>query len=199
MRIDLLKLLDKKNVIKNGHFKLTSGRHSDTYINKDSIFCIPELFELIILEMSLNIRNSFQFDIITGPAIAGAVLAAPIANSLGTIFIYPEKIDLYAFDYEIEDTVMEFRRGYDKVLENNVKVVIVEDIITTGKSINMTIEAIEKHGAQVSGIVAIWNRTGWKTDKCSTISLIDKPVESWEPESCPLCVEGIPLQNPKEL
>jgi orotate phosphoribosyltransferase len=199
MRINLKRLLDKKDVIKNGHFQLTSGRHSDTYINKDSIYCIPELFELIILEMSLIIRNSFHYDIITGPAIAGAVLAAPIANSLSTIFIYPEKVQLCSLDYEVVDEEMQFRRGYDKVLENNINVVIVEDIITTGKSVELTTEAIEKHGAQVSGIVSIWNRTGWKTDKCSTVSLIDEPVESWDPESCPLCVEGIPLQNPKEL
>jgi orotate phosphoribosyltransferase len=189
MRINFAKILEKKGIIKNGHFELTSGRHSDTYINKDSIYCVPELFELVILEMSLIARNNFYCDIITGPAIAGAVLAAPIANSLSTIFIYPEKTE----------KGMQFRRGYDKVLENNINVVIVEDIITTGKSINMTIEAIEKHGAQVSGIAAIWNRTGWKTDKCSTISLIDEPVESWDPESCPLCIEGIPLENPKEL
>jgi orotate phosphoribosyltransferase len=195
MRIDFLEMLNKHNIIKSGHFILTSGRHSDAYINKDSIYCNPNLFELLILEMSLIVKNLFYCDIITGPAIAGAVLAAPIANSLSKIFVYPEKTD---------EIIMDFRRGYDKILGNRIgiarnQVVIVEDIITTGSSIEKTIEAIERYGARVSGIAAIWNRTGWKTDKCSTISLIDEPVESWDPDSCPLCVEGIPLENPKEL
>lgn len=188
MKINLKESFEKKNVIKNGHFKLTSGNHSDTYINKDSIFCIPELFESVIIEMSYTIKRNFNCDIITGPAIAGAVLAAPVSNFLSRIFVYPEKID----------GKMVFRRGYDKILED-ARVVIIEDIITTGGSIEKTIKAIHNNRAHVEGIIAIWNRTNWDTGICPTISLINEHVMSWTPESCPLCADNIPLQDPKDL
>ncbi len=186
--MDYIEELEKYNIIKKGHFNLTSGRHSDTYINKDSIYCTPGLYEHITLKMARMISEEFICDVITGPAIAGAVLATTIAQFLGKTFIYPEKID----------GNMVFRRGYDKILKNE-EVVLVEDIITTGGSVNKTIGAIEECGGEVTGIIVIWNRTNWSTDKCKTLSIINEPVESWEPESCPLCAKNIPLQDPKEL
>jgi len=183
------KLLEEHGIIKTGHFKLTSGRHSNQYINKDAIYSNPYLFDLIITKMAQELDSYLEiFDIITGPAIAGAILAAPISiQFFNKIFVYPEKID----------DKMVFRRGYDKILKNR-KVWIVEDIITTGGSIKKTISAIEKCGGKVVGISAIWDRGRRYIDGHTILSLINEFVPSYAPEECPDCKRGKPLQNPKE-
>ena len=89
-QLNMYELLVKSAVIMEGHFLLTSGRHSNVYINKDRIYSKPHLFSAVINEMVEKIRQSqTNFDIITGPAIAGAVLAAPISLLLNKTFVYP--------------------------------------------------------------------------------------------------------------
>ena len=203
------KLLEKYGVIKKGHFLLTSGRHSGQYINKDAIYCIPTLFSFIVNKIYTNILNEINYDnydVITGPAIAGAVLAAPIALKLGKIFVYPEKVIKSELaddpDKGVTDTsIMKFRRDYNKVLKHK-RVLIIEDIITTGKSVEQTIMAIKDCQGSVVGISAIWNRGIWsKTNNFPNIhfsSLINEYVLSYFPKACPLCRENrIPLQDPK--
>lgn len=194
-------LFEKYGVIKTGHFKLTSGKHSAQYINKDAIYSNPMLFDKVVTEMWDKINGyRHTFDIITGPAIAGAVLAAPISLLFydripiypeQTIFVYPEKIN----------EKMVFRRDYDKVLKHK-KVWVVEDIITTGNSVEKTIMAIRDCGGSVVGISAIWNRGAWKPNNligCQFLSLISEGVPSYWPDECPYCKENrIPLQDPKE-
>ena len=199
------KLFEKYNIIKTGHFKLTSGKHSGQYINKDAIYCIPELFSLIVNKIYTNIWNTANYDdydVITGPALAGAILAAPVALKLGKIFVYPEKaIESKLADNPndgvIETNIMKFRRGYDKRLKG-YRIWLIEDIITTGGSIEKTIEAVELCGGKVVGISVIWNRGKWHKN-IPILSLINDPVRSYQPNECPYCREGrMPLQNPKE-
>jgi len=193
-------LLEKHGVVLSGHFKLTSGKHSNTYINKDSIYCKTDLFELVIRNMIFEIAMSFNgYEVITGPAIAGAILAAPIANTIGKTFVYPEKVEDQPLHGDPSKWwKMEFRRGYDKVIKDK-RVLIVEDIITTGSSVEKTIKAIQECDGIPIGVMAIWNRTGWH--KLSIKSLINEKVDSWWPQNngCPLCIEGVPLQDTKEI
>lgn len=184
---NLLTLFEKFGVINHGHFLLSSERHSDTYINKDSAYCIPNVFKEIVINIFYEQAN-FRYDVITGPAIAGAVLAAPISTLTGKIFVYPEKIDGF----------MKFRRGYDKVI-NRKRILLVEDIITTGNSVVKTIASIQICGGIPVGVISIWNRTGWKLPGIPVISLINKPVESWDKSECELCKKGVKLQDPKSL
>jgi len=182
------KLLEKQGIIKTGHFQLTSGKHSNLYIDKDAIYSNPVLFDVIIRKMWGKIDNyENEFDVVTGPATAGAILAAPIALVLDKIFVYPEKID----------NEMVFRRGYDKILKNK-RVWLVEDVITTGGSIEKMIIAVKKCGGEVVGISAIWNRESWSpTVNIPFLPLINEFVPSCWPFECPECKAGIPLQDPK--
>jgi orotate phosphoribosyltransferase len=182
-------LLKQYSVTKTGRFQLTSGKHSDQYINKDDIYSNPILFSKIVNQMYKDIIPYIdRFDIITGPAIAGAILAAPISLSLNKIFIYPEKID----------GNMVFRRGYDKLLRNK-RVWIIEDIITTGGSIEKTIAAVVKCKGEVVGISAIWDRGSWSVKtNIPFLTLIHEFVSSYWPNECPFCKARKPLQNPKE-
>lgn len=184
---ELLKLY---GIIKEGHFKLSSGRHSSQYINKDAIYCNPKLYRIVYTKIWLSIRKYMKdIDIVTGPAIAGAILAQPIASlSEDKIFIYPEKIN--------EEMV--FRRGYDKIIKDKT-VWITEDIITTGNSVENTIDAVTFNGGEVLGISAIWNRSnGYVPSKGLFIPLINETVLSYLPESCPECTIDMALQDPKE-
>jgi len=181
------------NIIKKGHFFLSSGQHSDTYINKDSIFCNPYVFHKIVHKIT-KLTISFKYDIITGPAVAGAILAAPVSIILSNKkFVYPEK-------FKSNDNIdyMCFRRGYDKIIKNQ-KILIIEDIITTGSSVIKTMNSICNLGGSVAGIICIWNRTNWKPDNNIKIeSIINKQVESWVKNECPLCSKNIPLTDPKK-
>jgi len=180
--------------IQHGHFALTSGRHSDQYINKDALFRSP-LFNSIIFQLA-DVCHSFPINsttIITGPAVAGAILAAPVwfhlyrryhPTELG--FVYSEKIN----------GRLVFHRGYDRHLQGK-QVVIIEDIITTGGSVSSIATLITKYGGTVIGCACIWNRLGWNPFDFSTKALINEMVDSWTPEECPLCKNNIPLTSPK--
>jgi len=206
-------LYKEHGVVLEGHFGLSSGRHSDRYINKDVIYCNPELLEetvnSIIDVVSTNV-DPLGIDIVTGPAIAGAVLAIPTAMKMWKQFVYPEK--KYEIEYEdymdhgephtrekiISNKIMEFRRGYDKILKGK-RVLLVEDIITTGGSVKRTTDAIRLCGGTVVVVCAIWNRSGWQLDDCENLALIDTKVDSWAPEDCPQCLDGFSLIDPKSM
>jgi orotate phosphoribosyltransferase len=183
---DLIKSFEENDVLLNGHFVLSSGRHAKQYINKDRIFSIPSLFWKVVESMVVTTPNTDNIDIITGPAIAGAVLASNVAMRLNKIFVYPEKIN----------GKMVFQRGYDKILKGK-HVFIIEDIITTGGSVNKTIISINGLGGIVTGVSCIWSREDLSTFTIPMFSLIDKKIESWGENNCPMCREGIPLTNPK--
>lgn len=183
---DLIKSFEENDVLLNGHFVLSSGRHAKQYINKDRIFSIPSLFWKVVESMVVTTPNTDNIDIITGPAIAGAVLASNVAMRLNKIFVYPEKIN----------GKMVFQRGYDKILKGK-RVFIIEDIITTGGSVDKTIISINGLGSIVTGVSCIWSREDLSTFSIPMFSLINKKIESWDENNCPMCREGIPLTNPK--
>lgn len=193
-------LFEKHNVIKTGHFKLTSGKHSNQYINKDDIYSNPMLF-LKVMEAMYSQLNEYKdiFNVITGPAVAGAILAAPIALVMHKIFVYPEKVDGNPLAGNPGKwTKMIFRRGYDKILKHK-RVWLVEDIITTGQSVEKTIMAIKDCGGNVVGISAIWDRGRRYIDGFPILSLINEFVPSYWPDECPYCRKGrVPLTDPKE-
>lgn len=194
----MIEKFKEEGIIREGHFLLTSGEHSKLYIDKDRIFR-SNLFSPIVSSITTLAYQHFdlrKIDVITGPAVAGAVLAAPVCLEIQNraamgkpiYFVYPEKID----------GKMVFRRGYDKFLYGR-NVLIVEDIVTTGKSIIQTALAIYECGGNVEGVVSIWNRTDFQCLYVPVISLINKKVESWKPEDCLACRENIlPITNPKE-
>ena len=171
------KLLEERGVIMKGHFRLSSGRHSDTYINKDAIYCDPELFQIttVLLAGSSYVQNGVPLkamdtpncDIITGPAIAGAILAAPIALRTGKQFVYPEKVvtnwvrtNHIGNGAPIITSEMQLRRVYDKVVKGK-EVILIEDVITTGKSVIETCNVIGAAGGKVIEIRCIWNRSNF--------------------------------------
>lgn len=194
----MLKRLEECGVLKQGHWKLRSGNHSNIYCNKDAINQHPNLkytiatrLQVMVLRfLSANYTNIDDENIvITGPAIAGAIWAAPVAKDMMMPFVYPEKAT------EAGKDIMVFRRGYDKFLDGK-KVVIVEDIISSGGSVRLTIDAVERCGGEVIYVAAIWNRTG-ASFKCSSDAIMNDRAEMWSHDECPLCKMNEPLLDPK--
>ncbi len=163
-------------IIKNGHFKLSSGRHSDKYINKDELFFnLPTMYT--VLKKTKDVAFSFnRTQLITGPAMAGAILAAHVAYSLRIPYVYPDKVD----------NDMVFRKCFHEPIKGK-NVLIVEDIITTGSSVIKTARAIEDLGGFVLGVVCICNRGNWNPYNLIVRSLIDIEMNSWDANDCPLC------------
>lgn len=209
------------SIVKEDHWKLASGKHSKLYVSKDMITTNPILYPLIISRLSMLIREKFPvngFDIVTGPAVAGINFSAPVSLNLGKISVYPEKTWLDLGADIVEDYEMTFRSAFQKVLKGK-KVVLIEDVITTAGSIIKTFHSIKKCGGEVVAIFCIWNRDPERNkfirslkkhsgmymttnerigeDLTPIYSLVEKEVESWYPEECPLCKEGIPLRDPK--
>ena len=203
---DMIETLQTANIIKKGHFLLTSGNHSDTYIQKDIIHHHPEAFFKITNWLNFLVGD-YKYDYITGPALAGAIIARVIATDTHIPFVYPEKVIDYDKLNEMEPKMqldiitkkeipfkMKFRRGHDKFIKGK-RGLIVEDIITTGGSVEETATAMKLNKSIVVGVVSIWNRGYWNFYPNS--SIIKDKVEHFNPSDCQQCKDNIPLQDPK--
>jgi orotate phosphoribosyltransferase len=206
--MNVKQLLIDAGVVKKGHFILRSGMHSDTYINKDDIVLSTMAYIGVITQLSnlidLNVQNNF--DVISGPAVAGICFAAPVAIKMGIPFTYPEKAfnDYIDGVYEPGGYEFKFRSNFKDYLKGK-RVILIEDIITSGISVVKTCQSVTKCGGEVVGIACIWNRKPGLiilnnlTDKkrIPIYSLVTEKVDAWIPKECPLCKEGEPLINPK--
>lgn len=201
MLFDVLKNAD---IVLAGHFVLRSGRHSDLYINKDLILTKPTLFREIVTQFHYRIvnslRNTLKLDIsdlvISGPAVSGAIFSAPLSYSLDMPLVYPEKLTVS------EKTLMVYRRGFDTFLSGK-SVILIEDIVTTGGSVMQTIGAINSCGGTVVAVFSLWDRGSnlpgrLLSTKVHYETLVDHPVNSWEPTECPLCKNNMKfISNPR--
>jgi orotate phosphoribosyltransferase len=191
IRLELL----EKEVIMQGHFKLTSGLHSDLYVQKDRIWAYPDLRDNIIEGLFAKLERfvvGFPNIVITGPAQAGIPWAAILADRFNRPFAYCEK----------DDFGMDFKRGFSSLIKGK-SVVIVEDIVTTGFSLHQTVAAVYACEGWVDRAVCIWDRSRGKAEiQCDfhfpLYSLINERVQSWTADKCPLCMEGMSLDDPKK-
>ena len=190
MNDDLRWELENEKIVKTGHFRLTSGRHSDTYIQKDMILHYPNITNNICYAMykKMVTISDVARPIITAPIMGAVSIASMIARQANLPFVYPEKID----------THLEFRRGFDKFIHGR-NVIIIEDIITTGGSVLKLIDAVEECNGHVQAVVCIWNRQGFKPkDEIRFLPVIDQRVLSYkDKDDCPYCIKGMPLTDPK--
>jgi orotate phosphoribosyltransferase len=164
------------SIIKEGHFKLRSGKHSNKYINKDELFFnLPAMYK-VMSEIRELVFSFPEKNLITGPAMAGAILASNVAFHFRMPYVYPDK----------KGDDMVFRKCFHDVIKGK-KVLIIEDIITTGSSVIKTANAIEELGGYVSGVLCICNRGNWNPNKLIVKSVLNIELETWDAECCPLC------------
>jgi orotate phosphoribosyltransferase len=178
----LLGALEERGAILNGHFRLSSGRHSDRFVQKFRILEDPVLVERVARALAEEAR-ALAPTIVVSAAVGGIVLGYETARQLGTLGIFVEK----------EGGVATLRRGF--TLAPDDRAFVVEDVVTTGLSVREVMHVVEERGAQVAGVGAIVRRAPVEFG-VPTFSLLDLPIESYEPEKCPQCAAGEPITEP---
>ena len=176
-----LKILKETNALLEGHFILSSGLHSSEYVQCAKLLSFPKKAEVICSSLCEKIRKNFkEIDIILTPAIGGIVVGYEIGRQLGIETIFAERID----------GKLELRRGF-QILKNS-NVLIVEDVITTGKSALECSELITKFGAIVIGYACIIDRSSGKSHiKDKIVSQIEIQIPTYEKDNIPNHLKNI--------
>lgn len=183
-REEILGIFKKHNALKEGHFLLTSGRHSNRYLQCALVLQNPAVAAKLCGQLVKRLPVQ-EVDVVIGPALGGVTLAYEIARQLGVLALFAER----------ENNVMTLRRGFS--IEKGTKVLVVEDVITTGGSVKETIKVVEELGGEVVGVASLVDRSGGKIDLGYPLSsLLPMEVISYLADECPLCEEGLPLVKP---
>lgn len=175
-------LLVETGAIMTGHFCLTSGNHSPHYIEKFNILQHPVYTEKLCRAMAEHFKDA-QIETVVGPVTGGIILAHETGKALGTRAIFTERVD----------GKMTFRRGFS--LHEGERVLIVEDIVTTGGSVREVIDVVRQFGGVPVAVSMLVDRSGGTAtfDGVPSFALLHMNVETYPPDNCPLCAKGIPL------
>ncbi|MCC7014507.1 MAG: orotate phosphoribosyltransferase [Planctomycetes bacterium] len=173
----VLDLFRRTNAMLEGHFQLSSGRHSDRYFQCALLLADPRKAEQLARAVALKLDVSA--DLVVGPAMGAVVWAHEVARALGLSSYFTERVN----------EKFALRRGFS--LEAGQRVLVVEDVLTTGGSCREVFEVIRSYGATPVGVASIVNRSGvanpFEQDGLPFTALAEVDVQSWTPEQCPLC------------
>jgi len=189
---EILKTLENIGaIITNSHIVYTSGRHGSAYVNKDAVYPHTEITSNLCEEMANRFKGK-GIEVVAGPTIGGVILSQWVANHLSKI----EGREIQGvFAEEDENKDRFFKRGYDKIIKGK-KVLIVEDILTTGGSVKKVVDALNNLDADIIGCAVLCNR-GNVTNKDLNIptldSLVNIQLDSWDEAECPLCKNETPI------
>lgn len=176
-------LIDTKAILE-GHFLLTSGLHSPLYVEKFNVLQHPKYTEKLCQELAERFRDQ-HVGLVIGPMTGGILLAHEVGKSLGTRAIFTER----------EKGIMTLRRGFR--IEPGTRVLIVEDIVTTGGSVKEVVKVVRDYGGEIVGVGLLVDRSGGKADfgvpKEKVQALLHLNVETYTAEACPLCEAGVEM------
>jgi orotate phosphoribosyltransferase len=182
---EALQVLEDKGAVTRGHFRLTSGRHSDVFAQKFRVLEHPGIAQRFGEELAKRFEG--RFDVVACPAVGALVLGFTTALAAGTRMIFAERVD----------GAMTFRRGF--MLASHERTLVVEDVVTTGGSAKEVVDLVRAKGANPVGIAALIDRAdaARAPDLGAPLeALVRLEAKSWEPAECPLCREGLPLDEP---
>ena len=181
---EILDAFEQSNALLKGHFLLTSGRHSDVYFQCAKVLQYPKYVEMLCSLIAEIFKNS-EIDTVIAPAMGGLVVGQEVARQLNKRFIFAER----------EDKKLTLRRGF--TIEENEKLLICEDVVTTGGSVFEVIDIAKSNNAKVAGIGFIVDRSNGKVNfGHPQVSTFKMEVVSYLPEECPMCKENIPVVKP---
>jgi orotate phosphoribosyltransferase len=183
-RDELLDLFRRSEALLEGHFRLTSGLHSPGYLQCALVLQHPASAELLgraIAERTRGLRAT----VVLSPALGGVVIGHEVGRALGVRAVFAER----------QDGRLMLRRGFS--MEESDRVLVVEDVLTTGGSTRETIDVAKTAGGLVVGAASIVNRSGGAAQLDVPLqSLLDIALPTYEPDACPLCAQGIPVVKP---
>jgi orotate phosphoribosyltransferase len=183
----VLDLFKQSDALLQGHFKLTSGKHSEWYFEKIRLIEKPAALEKIVDLLAAQIRREVtDFDYVVSPAYGAIAVGFLAALKLGKQFAFTQRAD----------EKMTVRSGFSGL--DGSRAVIVEDILTTGGSIQEVLACLKERQVSVAGIYVLVDRSAGAVavDGRPVASLLALKVEAFEPEACPFCAKGMPLTKP---
>ena len=186
-----LEIFRRTGMMQEGHFKLTSGLHSDRYIQCARLFQYPAESARVCAEIAGPFQDK-NVDLVAGPAVGGIIMAYEVARVLGARNIFSER----------ENGVMTLRRGFDASVAACRRALVVEDVVTTGGSVKELIDLLRSRDVEVLGLGAVVDRSVADRSVAAVDfgvpfhSLVKLSIDSWEPDDCPLCKQGLPIVKP---
>ncbi|MDD3363777.1 MAG: orotate phosphoribosyltransferase [Syntrophomonas sp.] len=177
-REEATQIFVESGALMEGHFKLTSGRHSNRYMQCAQVLQYPQFTEKLAAHIAEKYAGE-KIDWVIGPAMGGIIVSYEVARHLKVPSIFCER----------QDGKMELRRGFK--LKAGDRVLVVEDVVTTGGSVVEVMDIVRQSGAEVVGVAVLVDRSGGKVDfGVRTEAVLSMDIESWEGSDCPLCREG---------
>jgi orotate phosphoribosyltransferase len=180
----LLDVFRRSGALLEGHFRLSSGLHSPGYLQCALVLQHPAHASMLGAALGERVA-ALRPTAVLSPALGGIVIGHEVARALGVRAIFAER----------DDGVLTLRRGF--TLGDAERVVVVEDVVTTGGSTRETVQVAQAAGAQVVAAVAIVNRSGGRASLDVPLhALLDISLPTYEPDTCPLCAQGVPIAKP---
>jgi orotate phosphoribosyltransferase len=180
---EILQAFKGCGALQHGHFQLTSGRHSDSYMQCARVLESPSLTMQLARELVGRLPHDLRPDLVASPAVGGILIGFAVALALDVPFIFSERVQ----------GAMTLRRGFKVV--PGARVLIVEDVVTTGGSVQEVIELIIAADADPAAVASLVDRGGDKKFTAPFYPLLALDVASWEPQDCVLCQQNIPLTS----
>jgi orotate phosphoribosyltransferase len=180
----LLDLFRRSGALLEGHFRLSSGLHSTGYLQCALVLQHPQHAEALGRSIAGRVRD-LRPTVVLAPALGGIVIGHEVGRALGVRAIFAER----------QDAALTLRRGF--VLEASDRVLVVEDVLTTGGSTRETMQVATASGARVVGAAAIIDRSGGNAQfDVPFHSLLSMTLPTFQPDECPACAQGLPVIKP---
>ena len=183
-REELLDLFRRCSALLEGHFRLSSGLHSPGYLQCALVLQHPQHAAALGAALADRVRESRPTTVLS-PALGGLIIGHEVARALGARAIFAER----------EDGVLRLRRGFS--LTEAERVIVVEDVVTTGGSTRETMQVARAGGAQVLAATAVVDRSGGRAALDVPLhALLQLTLPTYDPDACPLCAQGVPIAKP---
>lgn len=181
---EIKKIFIDSEALLEGHFRLTSGRHSDKYVQCARVLMIPKYTEALCKHIAEQFKDD-AIDLVIGPAMGGIVISYEMARQLDVPSLFTERVE----------GKMALRRNF--TINPGDKVLVVEDVVTTGGSVVEVMDLVRENGGEVVGVGLLVDRSNGKVDLgVKTVPCLSMDVVSYEADDCPLCKEGLPVIKP---
>ncbi len=180
----ILDLFKSTGALQQGHFRLTSGLHSSEYFQCARVLQHPQYNQLLSGEIGRHFYD-WKIEVVIAPAIGGIMVGQEVARQIRVRGIFAER----------ENNKMSIRRGFE--IKERERVLVCEDVITTGGSVQEVVDLVRAAGGVVAGVAAIVDRSKDRVDfGAEFYALLKMEVPAYQPESCPLCKENLPIVKP---